>query len=97
MTLASLKTQDVLDLPGAFSFWAVRLIFLLAAALGAWLAFDTRRALKVMVAFAARRSPLAERFSINPENAGWIWFYRLDGALVLLGVVWIFAVDYFAR
>ena len=97
MTLASLKTQDVLDLPGAFSFWAVRLIFLLAAALGAWLAFDTRRALKVMVAFTARRSPLSRRLSINPENAGWIWFYRIDGAVVLAGVVWVFAQHYFAR
>jgi hypothetical protein len=93
MTLASLKTQDVLELPGAFSFWANRLFFLLAAALGAWLAFDTRRALKVIVAFSARRAPLARWLSFNPENAGWIWFYRIDGALVLAGVVLIFAQD----
>jgi hypothetical protein len=97
MILASFRPTGPLDLPGAFSFWVVRGMLLFAAALGAWLAFDTRRALKVMVAFTARRSPLSRRLSINPENAGWIWFYRIDGAVVLAGVVWVFAQHYFAR
>jgi hypothetical protein len=87
----------MLDLPDAFSFWVVRVMLLMAAALGAWLAFDTRRALKVMVAFAARRSPLSRRLSINPEKVGWIWFYRIDGAVVLAGLVWMFAEHYLAR
>jgi hypothetical protein len=97
MILASFRPPDMLDMPDAFSFWVVRAMLLLAAALGAWLAFDTRRALKVMVAFAARQSPLGRRLSINPENLGWIWFYRIDGAVVLAGVVWMFAEHYFAR
>ena len=97
MILASFRPPDILDLPDAVSFWVVRAMLLLAAALGAWLAFDTRRALRVMVEFAARRSALGRRWSINPENAGWIWFYRIDGAVVLAGVVWMFADHYFAR
>jgi hypothetical protein len=28
---------------------------------------------------------------------GWIWFYRIDGAVVLAGVVWMFAEHYLAR
>jgi hypothetical protein len=80
-----------------FDFWPVRVLLFLAAALGAWLAFDTRRALRTMVEFGARMSPRARRWSINPENAGWIWFYRIDGAMVLAGVVWFFAAHYFAR
>ena len=97
MILASLMPPDPLDLPDAFSFRVVCVILLLAAALSAWLAFDTRRALRIIVEFAARRSPLARRLSINPENSGWIWFYRVDGVVVLAGVVWMFARHYFAR
>jgi hypothetical protein len=40
MILASFKPPDMLDLPDAFGFWIVRVILLLAAALGAWLAFE---------------------------------------------------------
>lgn len=97
MILASFRPTDTLDLPDAFSFWVVRVMLLFAAVLGAWLAFDTRRALRVMVAFAARRSLISRRLSVNPENAGWVWFYRVDGAVVLAGVVWVFAQHYFAR
>jgi hypothetical protein len=97
MILASPKPPDMLDLPDAFTFWAVRAMLLLAAALGAWLAFDTRRALRIMVAFAERRSHLSRRLAVDPENAGWIWFYRIDGAFVLAGVVWMFASHYFAQ
>jgi hypothetical protein len=97
MILANVRPPDILDVPDAVSFWVVRAMLLIAALVGAWLAFDTRRALKVMVEFAARRSPLSRRLSINPENVGWIWFYRIDGAVVLAGVVWTFALHYLAR
>ncbi len=97
MIFASFSPPDMLALPDAFSFWVVRVMLLMAAALGAWLAFDTRRALKVMVALAARRSPPSRRLSINPEKVGWTWFYRIDGAVVLAGVVWMFAEHYLAR
>ena len=90
-------SQDVLDLPDPVGFWAVRVLLLFAAVLGGWLAFDTRRALKTMAKFASRWSPLAERWSINPHRVGWIWFYKIDGAVVLAGVIWIFSRHYFGR
>jgi hypothetical protein len=90
-------SQDLLDLPEPVGFWAVRVMLLLAAVLGGWLAFDTRRVLKMMVEFSSRLSPLAKRMSINPERAVWIWFYRIDGAVVLAGVIWIFSWHYFGR
>jgi hypothetical protein len=90
-------SQDVLEIPDPVIFWAVRIILLLAAVLGGWLTFDTRGALKTMVGFSSRFSPLAKRSSINPERAGWIWFYRIDGAVVLAGVIWIFSRYYFTR
>jgi len=78
-------------------FWMARVVLLLAAAVGAWLTFDNHHALVKMVQFAERWSPLGRRWSINPEKAGWIWFYRIDGAVVLAGVVWMFARHYLAR
>jgi hypothetical protein len=90
-------SQDVLALTDPVSFWAVRIMLLLAAVLGGWLAFDTRGALKTMVEFSSRLSHLAKRLSINPERAGWVWFYRIDGAVVLAGVIWIFSRHYFGR
>jgi len=72
-------------------FWMARVVLLVAAIIGAWLTFDTRRALTRVVQFAERWSPLGRRWSINPEKAAWIWFYRIDGAVVLAGVVWVFA------
>ena len=84
--------MDMLDL------WVVRAILLLLAVFCIWLTFDTRRAMKRMVQFAERWSPLGKGWwSINPEKAGWIWFYRIDGALVLVGVTWMFAQHYFIR
>jgi hypothetical protein len=91
MHFADAKPPDLLD------FWVGRAMLLLAAALGAWLTFNRRRALKRMVQFASRWSRLGSRWSINPERPGWIWFYRIDGAVVLAGVVWIFVQYYLER
>jgi hypothetical protein len=88
--LADAKPLDMLD------FWSVRAMLLLMAALCLWLTFDTRRALKSMVLFAGRWSPLGSRWLINPEKAGWIWFYRIDAAVVLVGIVYKF-VQHYAR
>jgi len=53
-----------------FDFWPARALMFLAAALGAWLTFDTRRALTKMVEFAVRYSPGRRGWAINPEKAG---------------------------
>ncbi len=82
---------DVLDS------WVVRTMLLLMAALCAWLIFDTRRALKGMVRFAERWSPFGRRWLINPEKAGWIWFYRIDAAVVLIGIADMFVRHYLNR
>jgi len=90
--------MDVLhEFQDPVGFWVVRVILVLAAVVGGWLAFDTRRSLRLLVEFGKRRSPLARRFPINPEKAGWIWFYRIDGAVVFTGVLRIFARHYFGR
>jgi len=88
VNIAGSGSVDFLD------FWMARLVPLLAAAVGAWLTFGTRRALTKMVQFAERWSPLGRRWSINPEKPGWIWFYRVDGAVVLAGVTWMLARHY---
>jgi hypothetical protein len=90
-------SQDVLDLPGPVGFWAVRVMLLIAAVLGGWLAFNTRGALKRIVEFSSRLSPLAKRISIDADRTVWVWFYRIDGAVVLAGVIWIFSRHYFGR
>jgi len=97
MIYGNTVAPDVLDSPDSVSFWAVRTILLLGALVGAWLTFDTRRALKMMVEFGSRSSPFVRRWSIHPEKTGWIWFYRIDGAIVVAGVLWIFAQHYLAR
>ena len=89
--------MGVLDSPDLVSFWAVRVMLVLAASVGAWLALDTRRALKKMVVLGERLQPYRRRWSINPERPAWIWFYRIDGAVVFVGVIWIFAQHYLAR
>ena len=94
--LANVLLPDILDSPDAISFWVVRAMFLLGAGIGAWLAFDTRRALKIMVGLG-QKTALGRRLSIDPENAAWIWFYRIDGAVMFACVLWVFAQHYFAR
>lgn len=90
-------SQDILDLPDPVSFWAVRIMLLLAGVLGGWLAFNTRNAIETMVGLSSRLSPRGKRLSINPERASCIWFYRIDCAIVLGGVIWVFSRHYFSR
>jgi hypothetical protein len=91
LLFAEAKPLDMLD------FWAVRAMLLLMAVLCFWLTIDTRRALKKMVRFTERWSPLGGRWLINPEKAGWIWFYRIDAAVVLIGIAQMFARHYLTR
>lgn len=89
--LTHAKPVDMLD------FWVVRTLLVLMATLCAWLTFDTRNALKKIVRFVGRRSPFGSRFLINPEKTAWIWFYRIDAAVVLIGIAQVFTRHYLSR
>jgi hypothetical protein len=89
--LADAEPLDMLD------FWFVRTVLLLMGALCAWLTFDTRRALSRIVRFVASWFPFGSRWLINPEKVVWIWFYRIDAAVVLIGIAKSFARYYLNR
>jgi len=61
---------------------ALQIAFVLFGALSAWIAFDTRRALRKLVSLGP-----PSRLKINPDRPVWIWFYRIDAVVVLVGVV----------
>jgi len=61
---------------------ALQIVFVLFGALCAWIAFDTRRALRKLVSLGP-----PSRLKINPERPLWIWFYRIDAVAVSASVV----------
>jgi hypothetical protein len=62
-------------------------LMVLSAAIGAWLFVDTRRAMRLMTRWLSwGRRPNGKPMW---EKAGWVWFYRLDGAVVLIGVIYM--------
>jgi hypothetical protein len=61
-------------------------------ALCGWNAFDTQPALRKMVSLGP-----PSRLKINPDRPAWIWFYSIDAAVVLIGVIYILAAHWFSR
>ena len=68
-------------------------LFILFGSLCGWIALDTRRALAKLVAF----TPGPAWLKIDPRREAWIWFYRIDAAIVFTGVILILAEHWFAR
>jgi hypothetical protein len=76
-----------LDAPDGFSRVVTAVIFSIAVVVSGWIMFDTQRAMNWM----ARRGPewwpgrtTAIRLANKPA---WIWFYRIDCAVVFFGSV----------
>ena len=88
MDFVDAKPINMLD------FWVVRITLVLMAAFCAWLVFDTKHALERMIRLSERLSPFPSFWKVNTEKAGWIWFYRIDAAVVLLGIVQMFIQHY---
>jgi hypothetical protein len=62
-------------------------LMILSAVIGAWLFADTRRAMGVLTRWLSwGRSPNGKPMW---EKAAWIWFYRIDGAVVAFGVIYM--------
>jgi hypothetical protein len=59
--------------------------FLVLAILDAWLIVDTERALRLLGQRGLVRPVLAHK------RPCWVWFYRIDAILVLIGFVQYFA------
>jgi hypothetical protein len=62
--------------------------FLALAVLDLWIILDTRRALRVL-----QRHGLWH----TPETPFWIWFYRIDGAVVLIWGTYLYVSGRFLR
>ena len=59
----------------------------LSAVIGAWLLLDTRRAMRLLTLWLSwGRSPKGQPMW---EKAGWVWFYRIDGAVVMIVVIYM--------
>ncbi len=85
--------------PNLLDFRIVQGLLVLTAALSAWLAFDTKHALERLIRWTERWNwiPPGSPWRVNPEKAGWIWFYRIDAAGVLAGIVYILVQRHFIR
>lgn len=84
------------DAPPEIQFF-LQIMFLLMALLCGWIVFNTSRAMNWM----ARRGPswypgreTAIRLANKP---GWVWFYRIDCAVVFVGVVLILVTHWLSR
>jgi hypothetical protein len=62
--------------------------FVAMAILDAWIIVDTRRALTVMSHLGRGWGIPRER--LVPKKPAWIWFYRIDAAVVLIGFIYMF-------
>jgi hypothetical protein len=93
LLFADAKPLDMLD------FRFVQGTLALMAALCAWLAFDTKHALERLIRLTERWNPIprGSRWCFNPEKAALVWFYRIDAAVVLAGIVYIFVQRHFTR
>jgi hypothetical protein len=93
LLFADAKPLDMLD------FRFVQGMLVLMAALCAWLAFDTKRALERLIRLTERWNPIprGSRWRVNPEKAGWVWFYRIDAAVVFVGIIYMFVERHFTR
>ena len=93
LVFADANPPDLLD------FRFVQGLLVLTAALAAWLAFDTKNALEHLISWTERWNwiPRGSPWRVNPEKAGWIWFYRIDAAVVLAGIVYMFVQRHFTR
>ena len=93
LVFADANPPDLLD------FRIVQGVLLLVAALSAWLAFDTKHALERLIQLTERWNwiPRGSPWRVNPEKPGWIWFYRIDAAVVLAGIVFILIQRNFIR
>jgi hypothetical protein len=76
-----------LDAPPGFSRVIIALMLLTAIVASGWIMCDTQRAMNWM----ARRGPewwpgraTAIRLANKPA---WVWFYRIDGAVVFVGTI----------
>jgi len=64
-------------------------MLVIGAAVAGWIMFDTQRAMNWMARCAPEWWP-GRRMAIRLANKqAWIWFYRVDCAVVLVGVVLI--------
>jgi hypothetical protein len=93
LLFADATPLDMLD------FRFVQGMLFLMVALCAWLAFDTKRALERLIRLTERWNPIPQGslWRVNPEKAGGVWFYRIDAAVVLAGIVYMFVQRHFIR
>lgn len=62
--------------------------FALVTVLDLWIIADTRRALTALSYLGVGWG--VSRRRLVPEKTFWIWFYRVDAAVVLIGLVYFF-------
>jgi hypothetical protein len=93
LIFADAKSLDLFD------FRFVQALLALFTALCAWLVLDTKHALECLIRLTERWNPIprGSRWRVNPEKAGWVWFYRIDAAVVLAGIVYMFVQRHFTR
>ena len=58
---------------------------LILASVDVWVVVDTRRALRLLGQLGLMRPVLAY------QRPGWVWFYRINGTIVLIGFIELFA------
>ena len=63
----------------------------------AWSIVDTRRTMNWLARLGPRSWPLYETSVSMANKNGWIWFYRIDCAVIFAGIVLTLASHWLAR
>lgn len=92
----SLIPDPFVDVPPGFPRVAVLAMFLIAAIGSGWILFDTQRAMIWMASRGPEWWPGRGTGMRLANKRAWVWFYRIDCAVVLIGSVLIL-VTHFAK
>jgi hypothetical protein len=75
----------------------LQIVFLLLAFLSGWVVFNTSRAMNWMARQGPPWYPGRETAIRLANKPGWVWFYRIDCAVVFIGVVLILITHWLSR
>ena len=75
----------------------LQIVLAVFAVSSAWIVFDTRRTLNMLARMGPPWMPFREKSISLANHRGVIWFYRVDSAIVFIGIVLTLALHWLAR
>jgi hypothetical protein len=88
------------DLISGFSHQAqifLQIVLVAGAFLCVWVVFNTRRTMNWLARLGPSSWPLRETSIAMANQRGWIWLYRVDCAIIFLGIAALLTLHWLAR